>query len=61
MLASIQNLMKLSFRKNGFKLKVERFRFDVRRKFLTWRAVRHCYKLPREAAEKLAVFPKGWY
>jgi len=42
-------------RGNGFKLKEERFRIDVRRKLFTQRAVRHWYRLLREAADVLSL------
>jgi len=36
-------------RENAFKLKEERFRLGIRRKFFTQMVVRHQYLLPREA------------
>jgi len=43
---------------NGCKLKEDRFRLDIRKKFFTMRMVKHWHRLPREAvdAPSLAVF-----
>jgi len=43
---------------NGCKLKEDRFRLDIRKKFFTMRAVKHWHMLPSEAvdAPSLAVF-----
>jgi len=42
-------------RGNGCKLKADKFRLDIRKKFFTMRVVKHWHRLPREAVAAPSV------
>jgi len=48
-------LIMIQHGKNGFKVKEERFRLDVVRKFFTQREVSHWHRLPRDAVDALSL------